>query len=56
MMPVMIAAVFAIFSLCVLPLAIGAESYAQMLVIFNKFYNDIIKIKLRKRFNILKSK
>ena len=29
-----------------LPLAIGAESYAQMLVIFNKFYNDIIKIML----------
>ena len=48
-------AVFAICSMCV-PLAVLAESYAQMFVIFNKFYRSVIKYQLRKSIKIFKSK
>ena len=35
-----------------MPLAIAAESYAQMFMIINKIYNIIIKNKLRKNFDM----
>ena len=38
------------------PLAVATESNAKMLVIFNKLYDGIIKNKLGKSLNILKSK
>ena len=37
------------------PLAVATESNAQMLVIFKKLYDGIIKNKLGKILNILKS-
>ena len=42
MMPRILAAVFAMFSMCVL-LAVADESYAQMFVVVNTFYKRIIK-------------
>ena len=38
------------------PLTVATESNAQMLVIFNKLYDSIIKNKLETGLNILKSK
>ena len=58
MIPSYLAAIFAMFSMFVL--AVAVESYAQIFVFFNKFCKEINKhiiiSKLRKCFNILKSK
>ena len=38
-----------------MPLTIAAKFYAQMIMIVNKIYNSIIKIKLRKSLDVLQS-
>ena len=54
MMPSIFVSAIVIFSMCI-PLTIVAESYAQMFMIINKFFNSIIKNKLRTSFDIVKS-